>query len=382
MIKNQRVWAEINLDSIAHNTQKIKNLIGDTALMAIVKADGYGHGAFEVSKTCLYNGAKSLGVAILEEGIHLRENNICEPVLILGYTPLNKLPQVIKYSLTQTVFHKEMAESLSEAACKLNKRAKIHIKIDTGMGRLGFLPTEKSLAEILYISQLKNIEVEGIYTHFADSDSEHREFTNHQYNVFNEFTEKLKGLTGLQRHVSNSGGVVQYPDMRLDMVRAGILLYGISPSFQVNIQDLGLIPAMSFKTKISYVKELSAGMSISYSRTYFTDKKTVVATVPVGYADGYSRLLSNKSQVIVNGKYAPVIGNICMDQFMIDVTGIEGVQGETEVILMGESGGLSVTAEDIAEIEGKISYEVLCSIGKRVPRVYMRNGKEIKMLNL
>ncbi len=384
MLKNQRVWAEVDLDRIAHNTRIIKEISQKAELMAIVKADGYGHGALEVSKAMLFSGAESLGVAILEEGIDLRKNNICEPILILGYTPENKLSQTINYDLIQTVFHKEMAKKLSEEAVRLHKLSQIHIKLDTGMGRLGFLPSEKSIDEIMEISKLPNIKLTGIYTHLADSDSKEREFTETQYKIFKDFTDALyeRGLKGLKRHISNSGGIAQYPHMGMDMVRSGILLYGIAPSFDVNVKELGLLPAMSFKTKVSYIKELEEGVSISYSRTYFTSRKTTVATVPVGYADGYSRLLSNKAKVIINGAYAPVIGNICMDQFMIDVTDIDGVTEGTEIVLMGEEKGLEITAEDIARIEGKISYEVLCCIGKRVPRIYKKNGREIKMVNL
>ena len=267
MIKNERTWAKIDLDSIGHNTKIIKDKIGDTELMAIVKADAYGHGAVEIAKTTLYNGAESLGVAIMEEALVLRENNILEPILVLGYTPENKLFEIVRNNLIQTVFHKEMAYKLSEIGKKFNKDVQIHIKIDTGMGRLGFLPNDKSLEEIIEISKLDNIKLNGIYSHFAVSDTKEKDFTNYQYKLFTDFTKRLEdnGLF-LKKHISNSGGVCQYP-MYMDMVRVGILLYGYPPSSEVDIKDWNLKPAMSFETKRSYIKDVDKNTSIGYGRT-------------------------------------------------------------------------------------------------------------------
>lgn len=383
MIEYQRVIAEINLDNIASNMKQIRNKVGDkTKILAVVKADAYGHGAVEISKVCLYNGADWLGVAISDEGKQLRENNIFVPVLILGYTPEPKIDEVIMNDLTQTIFSYDMAEAFSKRAVKLNRICDIHIKIDTGMGRIGFLPNNKSIDEILKIKELPNLNITGIFTHFSTADEKDKSFTYEQYNKFKFVTDKLeeKGIKNIIKHVGNSASIIDIPDFKCDMVRAGIILYGMYPSNQV-LMDLDLKPAMSIKTHISYTKTLDSGMSISYGRTYITKKKTRVATVPVGYADGYSRVLSNKARVIVNGKYAPVIGNICMDQFMIDISEIDDVYPGDEVVLIGTQGASNITAEEIADLRNTINYEVVCDVGKRVPRVYIKDNKILKTIN-
>lgn len=381
MLDYQRVVAEINLDNIAKNMINIREAVNkDTKIMAVVKADGYGHGCIEVAKICLYNGADWLGVAILEEALELRENNIYEPILILGNTIKNKFDQVIKNDITQTVFSFEMAKDISDVAKKLNKEAKIHIKIDTGMNRIGFLPKEEDIEEIIKISKLPYINITGIFTHFATSDEEDKTFTNEQFEKYNWVIKKLeeRGIKNIIKHVSNSGAILDLQKYDLDMVRAGIIIYGMYPSEKVK-KDIELFPAMSIETYVSYIKEVEENLSVSYCRTYFTNKKTKVATIPVGYADGYARIMSNKAKVIIKGQYADVIGNICMDQFMIDVTHIENIKIGDKVILMGNEDGISVTAEDLAKLQGTINYEVVCTIGKRIPRVFTKNGKVIKV---
>ncbi len=380
----QRLVAEIDLDAIGNNVREIRKKIEpQTKMLAVVKADAYGHGALEVSKVCLYNGADWLGIATCDEGVSLRKNNIFVPILILGYTVESQLDTVIKYDLTQTVYSAEMAQQVSQAAVKLNKTAKVHIKIDTGMGRIGFMPTLSSLDEIEKIFSLPNIEVTGIFTHFATADETDKTFTHEQYKRFRFVTDALyeKGHTNLIRHCANSGAILDMPELQMDMVRAGIILYGLLPSGEVS-KDINLKPAMSLKTQISYVKEVEAGVSIGYGRKYYTDKPSKIATIPIGYADGYSRNFSNKARVIVNGCYANVVGNVCMDQTMIDVSHIENVKMGDCVIVMGTCGDLCVSAEELAGLNTTINYEILCNVGKRVPRVYVKNNRVLKVVQL
>lgn len=381
MLEYERVIAQIDLDNIAKNMCNIRKAVNKkTKIMAIVKADAYGHGCIEVAKTCLYNGADWLGVAILEEALELRENNIYEPILILGNTIKSKFDQVIQNDITQTVFSFEMANAISKVAQKLNKQANIHIKIDTGMNRIGFLPKEQYIKEIIKISKLPYIKITGIFTHFATSDEKDKTFSNSQFEKFIWVAKRLEkeGITNILKHICNSGAILDLQQYDLDMVRAGIIIYGMYPSNEVK-KDIKLFPAMSIKTYISYIKEVEENESVSYCRTYFTNKKTKIATIPVGYADGYARIMSNKAKVIVNGQYANVIGNICMDQFMIDISHIENAKIGDEVILMGEEEGISVTAEYLANLQNTINYEVVCTIGKRIPRVFTKNGEIIKI---
>lgn len=386
MIDYQRVIAEINLDNIEHNIREIRKHIGNsTKIMAIVKADAYGHGAVEVSKVCLYGGADWLGIAVLEEGIELRRNNIYVPILILGYTIESKIEDVINYNLTQTVFDFETAQKISKAAVKLNKVTDIHIKIDTGMGRIGFSTTQSDIEEIIKIKNLPNINITGVFTHFATSDEADKSFTFEQYNKFCSVCSELEkqGLQGFIKHAANSGAIIDLKELSCDMVRAGIITYGLFPSENVNKNILDLKSAMSLKTHVSFVKTVPENFAVSYGRTFYTSNQSKIATIPVGYADGYSRIMSNKARVIVNGEYADVIGNICMDQFMADVSCIEDVQAGDEVILLGEDvkSGKSVTADEIATLQQSINYEVVCSIGKRIPRVYLRNGNILKTIS-
>ena len=384
MIENQRVWAEINLDDIASNVIELKKIVPpNTEIMGIVKADAYGHGATEVSKTALYNGVTSLGVATSDEGVSLRENSIFVPILILGYTPEHKLVDVILKNLTQTVFSLEMAQTISNISKKLNKVAEIHLKIDTGMSRLGFMPNDETINEIEKILKLENINVTGIYSHFATSDRLDKSFANIQFDKFQNFLKTLsdKKINFPCVHISNSGAILDMKNCSLDTVRAGIILYGLSPSDDTSFKNYNLKPAMSLKTQISYLKTLEKGISVGYGRTFYTNKVTKVATVPVGYADGYTRAMSNIGEVIVNGQFAPIIGNICMDQFMIDVTDIKNVKANDEVVLFGRQGDCEITIDEVARLQNTINYEIVCNIGKRVPRIYMKNGILIKTLN-
>ncbi|NSB13174.1 alanine racemase [Clostridium beijerinckii] len=378
------VYAEIDLDAIAYNMKNIKNLAKDKEVIAVVKADCYGHGALDVAPTLLENGASRLAVAVLTEGIELRNDNIKAPIMILGYTPSYLNEELIKYDLEQTVYDLDYAKELSKTALSLNKKAKIHIAIDTGMGRIGFLPTEKAIDDICKICSLEGLEVIGIFTHFSTSDEKDKEYTNEQ---FEKFTNLLKKLSNLNieipiKHVSNSGAIMDMPETYLDAVRAGIILYGYYPSNEVKKENLSLKPALTLKATITRVQEMDAGMSISYGRTFKTKRRSLIATIPIGYADGYSRLLAKNAKVIINGQFAPIVGRICMDQCMIDITDINGdIKVGDEVIVLGEQDGLRFNADDFAEIMGTINYEILCMLKYRIPRVYVKNGKIFNVRN-
>lgn len=379
-------WAEINLDNLKHNIMEIKKIISSTSrLCAIVKADGYGHGAVEVAREALACGASYLGVSFIDEALELRENDITASILILGFTPENQFDKIIEYNITQTVYNFESAVILSENALKRNKKAKVHIKIDTGMSRIGFCPETCSTFEMKKLFSLKGLEVEGIFTHFARADERDKSFTNEQFQIFTEAVKAIEdgGCEIPIKHAANSAGILQYPETHLDMVRPGIILYGLYPSDEVTKNLISLKPLMSLKTRVSHVKVLPKGKAISYGGTYITQRQSVIATLPVGYADGFLRLLSSRAQVLIKGQRAPVVGRICMDQCMVDVTDIQGpVSIGDEVILIGDDGNHKISAEKIAKLTGTINYEVVCGISKRVPRVYVKDGKILKVKNL
>ena len=371
------VWAEIDLDAIKYNIDSIKRRVDTKELIAVVKADAYGHGALDVSKTLVENGATKLAVAVITEAMELRHGNINTPIMILGYTPLEFAADLINYDIEQTIFDLEYAKKLSEIALILGKKAKVHVALDTGMGRIGFLINDNSLNEILKISSLKGLEVVGIFTHFATADESDKNYSNKQYKKFTDFNEKLisKGVNILLKHVSNSGAIIDMPNTYLDGVRAGIVLYGYYPSEDVLKQNLDLKKAISIKTQVAHVKILDKNEYVSYGRKFKTERKSIIATLPIGYADGYSRALTGKAKVIINGKFAPVVGTICMDQCMIDVTDIGDVHVGDEVIVLGKDKDLKFDADDMAKAMGTINYEVLCMIKQRIPRVYIEDGK-------
>lgn len=371
------VWAEIDLDAIKYNIDSIKRRVDTKELIAVVKADAYGHGALDVSKTLVENGATKLAVAVITEAMELRHGNINTPIMILGYTPLEFAADLINYDIEQTIFDLEYATKLSEIALNLGKKAKVHVALDTGMGRIGFLINDNSLNEILKISSLKGLEVVGIFTHFATADESDKNYSNKQYKKFTDFNEKLvsKGVNISLKHVSNSGAIIDMPNTYLDGVRAGIVLYGYYPSEDVLKQNLDLKKAISIKTQVAHVKILDKNEYVSYGRKFKTKRKSIIATLPIGYADGYSRALTGKAKVIINGKFAPVVGTICMDQCMIDVTDIGDVHVGDEVIVLGKDKDLKFDADDMAKAMGTINYEVLCMIKQRIPRVYIEDGK-------
>ncbi|NLY68032.1 MAG: alanine racemase [Tissierellia bacterium] len=373
------VWAEINLDNLAHNMREVKRTVKEgTLITAVVKANAYGHGSIYAAKTFLENGADRLAVATLSEAIELRKAGIDVPILILGYTPTSQYPLVIEHDITQAIYNLESARAFSQAAEKLNKTGLLHIKIDSGMGRIGFLPTDEAINDIIEISKLANIKVEGIFTHFATADEKDKRYTNLQYDRFMSVINKLeeKGLSIPIKHVANSAAIIDLPDFNLNMVRAGIMLYGYYPSEEVYKDRVNLIPAMSLKARVSHIKRVPKNTGISYGQIFVTERESKIATIPIGYADGFTRMLSSKVEVSVKGKKVPVVGRICMDQCMLDVTEIDDLNIGDEVVIFGYEKG-SLNADDIANMLGTISYEILCMVSRRVPRVYVQGGKII-----
>lgn len=379
-LNTRPVWAVINLDNLIHNINEIKkNINENTKIYGVIKADGYGHGAIMIARTILANGVDRLAVATLSEAIELRKNNITAPILILGYTPGFQAKDIISNDITQTVLSFEQAEALSYSAESLGKTAKIHVKLDTGMSRLGFSATEAAIEDIIKISKLPYIEVEGIFSHFAMADASDKSFTIKQCDKFKGIVTELenRGLVIPIKHISNSAAILDLPDYDFDMVRAGILMYGLYPSDEVNKERLKLKPVMELKANISQIRKLEAGVGISYGHSFVTEKTSKIGTVPIGYADGYSRLLSNKIYVGYRGKKIPVIGNICMDQCMVDVTGIDNIEVGDEVYLFGDGSHGEPSVDEIAQMIGTINYEVICILSKRVPRAYIKNNEVI-----
>ena len=380
----RRTVAEIDLDAIDYNIKSIRKRVPvGTKILGTIKADGYGHGALEVAEILRKNGVEMFSVALLDEAIYLRKNGVKDAILILGFTPAHCAEELVKYDIIQTISSVDEAEAVSAAAVKLGKKAKIHIKIDTGMGRLGFFPCQKSVEEIVRISQLDRIEIDGMFTHFAISDCADKTFTLEQKGKFFYMIDELEkhGITIPNKHCANSAGIMDFDNLFLDLVRPGIILYGLYPSDEVIKENIPLKPAMCLKTQVSFIKEVDEETSIGYGRTYFSKGKRRIATLPVGYADGFSRLLSNRGFVIIHGQKASIVGRICMDQCMIDITEIDGVHVEDEVVLMGKMANEEISADDIAKLIGTINYEVVCMVDKRVPRVYFKNGNIVKVVN-
>lgn len=374
------VWAEINLDNLAHNIKEVRKHTKQEALVsAVVKANGYGHGSVHIAKTFLNNGADRLAVAILAEAIELRNANISEPIMILGYTPRTQYKKLIENNIIQTIYSYEDAKTLSNLATEFGKEATIHIKIDSGMGRIGFDTTSNSIEEIIKISELPNLYIEGIYTHFAKADENNKKYTREQFKKFREIVNKLekRALEIPIKHVSNSASIIDLPEYNLDMVRAGIMLYGFYPSDQVNKKIIKLKPAMNLKAKISHIKTVARGTGISYGQIFVTEKESKIATIPIGYADGFTRLLTEKSEVYIKGERVKIVGKICMDQSMIDVTNISNVNINDEVVLFGYGKEGYPHVDELAEKIGTINYEIICMVGRRVPRVYISGGKII-----
>ncbi len=374
-------WIEIDLDAIAQNVKNIKKLIGkERELMVVVKGNAYGHDAWEVSSISLEHGATRLAVARIEEGIFLRKAGITAPLLVLGLTLEKQVELLLSYNITSTVCRLEIIRKISQIAIKMKKIAKIHLKVDTGMGRLGIFPQDV-LDFVKKVITMENVEIEGIFTHFSVADEKDKTYTENQFKKFIDVLKNLerKGIKIPIKHVGNSATLLDLPHMWLDMVRPGISVYGLYPSIEVK-KTINLKPAQEFKTKIVSLKELPPGKSISYGRTYITKKRMVVASLPVGYADGYNRLLSNQGEVLVRGKRVPIIGRVCMDQCIIDVTNLPQVKIGDETALWGRQGDEIITVEEIAQKIGTINYEVLhMPDKKRVPKLFIKDGKPWKI---
>lgn len=378
----QRGYVEVNLDAIIHNAKQCKNQVSkDTKVLAVIKANAYGHGSIEVA-TALEEVDEVFGFAVADAGEakELREKGIKKPILIIGYTFPYALPMLIEEDIRSTMFRDDALMELNETALKLGRKAKVHIKVDTGMGRIGVTPDEKGLAYVCKAMSLEGIEVEGIFTHLATADMTDKTFARKQIATFEAFVAKVEEVSGKVipiHHCANSATIIDMPDAGMDLVRAGIALYGMHPSNEVNVASLDLQAALSLHSHVVFCKELEEGMNVSYGGMYTTSKTTKIATIPLGYGDGYPRSLSNKGYVLIHGQKAPIIGRVCMDQMMVDVTHIDGVKDGDKVTLIGRNGDLVITAEELGEVSGRFNYELVCDLGKRLPRVYTMNGKLI-----
>lgn len=379
------VWAEIDLKAISHNVSELKRILSNGArLMAAVKANAYGHGVLEVAGQALASGADALGVARISEAIQIREGGIDAPILIFGHTPKALAANLIDYDLTQAVWSYGAAVILSDIARSGNAKIKAHLNIDTGMGRLGILPcdltrhfdpgciSEEAINMVEAVCRLPGIDVEGIYTHFASADEADKTSAAHQFNIFSEFLARLKqkGIEFKIRHAANSAAIIDMPETHLDMVRAGIAIYGYYPSGSVNTRKISLRPALTLKTRIIHLKAVGAGFKVSYGGTEETAHPTTIATVSVGYADGYSRRLSSKGQMMIAGRLATVIGRVCMDQTMLDVGHLPDVRVGDEVVVLGSPENAPIGVDEIAKLLNTISYEILTGISHRVARIY------------
>lgn len=368
-----RCYAEISLEAIGHNIREVKKRLPEgVKLLGVVKANAYGHGAVPVA-SYLENQVDYFATATIEEAVELRENGISAPILILGYVSPSQYGDLVEYDITQTIDSYAQALALEKEAARQNRKAKAHLAVDTGMTRIGFQVTEHDADEAAKIADLPHIELEGMFTHFSCADQEDKTYCSMQMEKYDKMTALLaeRGVTIPLRHICNSAGIMEFDDHRFEMVRSGIITYGIYPSEEVKKERLDLIPALSWKSHVIHVKEVGPGIGVSYGATYVTEKPmTRIATVSAGYADGYPRALSNQGCVLIHGKKAPIIGRICMDQMMVDVTDIPDVQVEDVVTLVGTDGDETITIEEIANPAARFDYEMLCDISNRVTRVY------------
>ncbi len=372
----KRTWAEINLDNLAFNINEIKKILPkDTEMMAIVKANAYGHGDELIANELQSLGIKLFGVSNLDEAISLRNSKIKGEILLLGVTPKENAKELSEYNITQTVFSLDYAKKLNEEAIKEGIKINCHLKIDTGMGRIGF--NFNAIDEIMKVYNFEALNFTGAFTHLSSADDltqEGKDYTLNQALKFDKTLKLLedKGITFKTKHIQNSAGILNYPDFKYDMVRAGIILYGLSVD---SFNEISLRPVMSLYSNVSMVKYVHKGDAISYSRKFIADKDMKVATVPIGYADGYLRAFSNRGRMIINGHYAKILGSVCMDQLILDVTDIPNVNEGDIVTVVGKDNNCEVTFEELAKIADTIHYELACLVGKRVPRVYRKNGE-------
>lgn len=385
MKKYRRVHADIDLDAVQFNfDQMSKNIPQGTKIMAVVKTDAYGHGAVPLAsfmEPC--EKLWGFATATVDEAVELRQAGIKKPILILGYTFPECYTHIVKNEIRQTIFTLDMAKALSQEAVRQNKKAYIHIKLDTGMGRIGYQNAKEAAADAEKISKLPMLEIEGVFTHFANADTSSQENTLRQLEKFDEMIEAMEavGVTFSLKHCANSAGIIELTDQKFDLVRAGIISYGLWPSDEVKKDVVQLKPILSLKSHVVYVKEVEPGCAVSYGSTWVAEEKRKIATIPIGYGDGYPRSLSNKGYVLIKGCKAPIVGRVCMDQMMVDVTDIpEEIRVGDRVTLIGQDGDLTITAEEIGDLSGRFNYELVCDLGNRIPRIYYKDGeiKEIR----
>lgn len=376
----QRVWAEVDLDAIRENMVHMKeNIAENTKILAVIKTDGYGHGGVPIAKMLeQLDFMFGYAAATYEEAHVLREAGVKKPILILGYTFPYCYEELIREEIRPAVYRRDTVEELAAAAAKVGKKAKVHIKVDTGMGRIGITPDEEGLEFVRFLIEHPELEVEGVFTHFAKSDEADKTSANHQLELFQNFIDKIQtelGITIPVKHCSNSAAILEMPQANMDMVRAGITTYGLYPSEEVSKDIVPLRAAMSLYSHIVYCKMIHAGQSVSYGGLFTAQKDTRVATIPVGYGDGYPRSLSGRGYVLIHGKRAPILGRVCMDQFMVDISEIPEAMDGDKVTLLGMDGTERITAEELGELSGRFNYEFVCDLGKRIPRVYIQHGE-------
>lgn len=376
MEKYARGYALVDLNAIRSNMVSMyEHLKPGTKMVGVIKTDGYGHGSVPIARMLQkLDFMYGFGVATAEEAFELCDNGIQMPILILGYTFPYSYKEIVEKDIRPCVFRYDSIADLGREAMKQNKKAKVHIKVDTGMGRIGIMPDEEGYEFVKKMRETDGIEIEGIFTHFARADEKDKSCAKKQLETFQKFTARLEtelGLTGLIKDCSNSAGILEIPEANMDVVRAGITLYGLAPSQEVDMTKIPLVPALSLYSTVIFVKWLDAGYPISYGGTYITSKRTKIATVPLGYGDGYPRSLSNKGYVLIREQKAPIVGRVCMDQFMVDVTEIPDVVEGDRVTLIGRDGNEDITADELGRISGRFNYEFMCDLGKRIPRVYI-----------
>lgn len=370
-----RGYIVVSLQNIIENVENMqKEICPETQMIAVIKTDGYGHGSVPVAKALTgHKGLYGFAVATDEEAMELVREGIKEPIIVLGYTFPYAYEEMAVHGIEPTVFRMDMAIQMSEAALKNGKKIRVHIKVDTGMGRIGVFPDETGLAFVKEVNELPGLEIAGIFTHFAGADEADKTFAYKQLEIFKEFTDKVKsmGIDGFICHCSNSAAIASMPEANMDAVRAGITLYGLRPSEHINLKEHHLKPVLAFYSSVVFVKEVQTGFPVSYGSTFVTDKEMKIATIPIGYGDGYPRSLSGKGYVLIRGQKAPILGRICMDQMMVDVTDIKDVTEGDKVTLIGRDGDEKITADELGALSGRFNYELVCDLGNRIPRHYI-----------
>ncbi len=375
-------WAEIDLDALTWNMRQIRNLVGENVkIAAVVKANGYGHGSLEIMQPLMEAGAEMIVVSSVNEAVEMRKRYKKSQTLVLGFTQDENVADAIRYGIIQTVTTEEQAKFLSETAERIGMGASCHIKIDTGMNRIGFKVNEESADAITRISKMPGIHVNGIFSHFATADEADKSFMKLQFERFEKMIKMLadRGVKPPIKHIANSAAIIDFPESHMDMVRSGIITYGIYPSDEVNKDRIKLKPVMSLKAKISHIKTIDETSGISYGLTEEVHAGDVIATIPIGYADGYLRALSGKADVLIHGKRARIRGRVCMDQLMVDISDIPEARVGDEAVIFGADGDKMISVDELAQIGNTISYELLCMIGRRVPRVYLRGGEIVEV---